>query len=93
MLLAVPSTHAAFGPWDLDIDGAASFARTVEHHVTIQSSRLALYLEAPSAQLRAIVDLPIVHELARSLGLFEARRLFSPVDAAVTKPTCRGVTP
>jgi hypothetical protein len=89
VLLAGPSGHAAFGPWDLDIDTAASIARTVEQHVTHQSARLALYLEVPSAQLRAIADLPLFRELARSLRLWEVGRLLTAGRPRWTQATCR----
>lgn len=80
VLLIVPSTHAAFGPWDLDsfdVDGATILARTVERHLATQSDRLAIYLTLPSAQLRAVTELPLVRELARSLRLTEISRLLT----------------
>ena len=79
VLLAVPSAQAAFGPMDLDIDGAV---RAVERHVAVQSGRLALYLEVPVAQLRVVAGLPIMRELARTLGvdgLLQHRASAAPV--------------
>lgn len=104
VLLVVPSTHAAFGPWDLDsfnADRAASMARTFERHLATQSDRLAVYLEIPSAQLRAVAALPLVRELARSLRLTEIRRLLaraapdrrsSPTEGGCHKPSPRSAT-
>lgn len=91
VLLVGPSAHAAFGPWDLELDGAARFAHAVERHVAVQSDRLGVYLSVPSAELRAIAELPLVRELAHSLRLWEVGRLLASQaqsPAKVTRP-CR----
>lgn len=84
VLLAVPSVRAASVPWDLECSDAraATIAHAVERHIVLHSTRLAVYLEVPSAQLRAIVKLPLVRELVRSLGLQEIERVLAVAGTA-----------
>lgn len=90
VLLAVPSAHAAFGPWDLDLDTATQIARTFEHHVVAQSDRLAIYVDWPVRQLRALVDLPVIRELTRTLGLREIEQVMADrAPVAVPRPCPR----
>lgn len=88
-LLAVPSAHAAFGPWDLDIDGAAEVVRTVHHHIATSSDQLARYVEVPSAQLRAVAELPLMREVTRELGLWEVGRLLALAAADQSRRPCQ----
>jgi hypothetical protein len=78
VLLAVPSAQAAFGPWDLEADNAAALALKLEHHVAQQSGKLAIYLQVPAAQLRAVADLPLMRELTRTIGLDALLRHHAP---------------
>jgi hypothetical protein len=81
LLLAVPSAEAAFGPWDLDVDSAAALARTLKHHVAAESGKLAIYLEVPAAQLRALASLPLMRELTRTVGLASLLDAARPVTS------------
>jgi hypothetical protein len=81
LVLAVPSAQAAFGPWDLDVDSAATLARTLKHHVAAESGKLAIYLEVPAAQLRALASLPLMRELTRTVGLASLLETSKPFKA------------
>lgn len=81
VLLAVPSAEAAFGPWDLGVDNATALARRLEHHVVAQSDNLAIYLEVPAAQLRALAELPLMRELTRRVGLASLLPAPQPIKA------------
>jgi hypothetical protein len=88
VLLAVPSAHAAFGPWDVELDSATAIAQTLERHVAAQSNQLALFLRWPALQLRTVLELPVIRELTRSLRLREVQQLLTETKPAPARPSC-----